>query len=349
MKFKPLQGTAIALAGLLLAGGVSAQSTPAAKPATVAKASAPSKKARVPLLIEQRAIDMIKATSAKLAASGSMSFTAIVDVEYPSKLGPPLAFPVRYEVAMQRPDKLRVLQSGAGAPNEFYYDGKIMMAFLPEANLVAIADAPPTVEAALAQARAAQHSLAQERERLLPLLPVGGQWGGVGAGVGVQQGAHGGGPGQALPGMLAVDVDQVVGQLAQLAHGGRRAIDPGAAFAGGVDGAAQQHGVAFAFEAVVLQPGQGGAGGGEFGADLAALLAFAHPDRLAARAQHELQRVDQDGFAGAGFPRQRGEAGGQVQLQRGHDDEVAQAQVAQRHGSQTPPSFQCSFSRRVKK
>jgi len=153
MKFKPLQGTAIALAGLLLAGGVSAQSTPTAKPATAAKASAPSKKARVPLLIEQRAIDMIKATSAKLAAAGSMSFTAIVDIEYPSKLGPPLAFPVRYDVAMQRPDKLRVIQSGAGAPNEFYYDGKTMMAFLPEANLVAIADAPPTLEAALGLAR----------------------------------------------------------------------------------------------------------------------------------------------------------------------------------------------------
>ncbi len=168
MRFKPLHGTAIALAGLLLAGGVSAQSTPAAKPATVAKASAPSKKARVPLLIEQRAIDMIKATSAKLAASGSMSFTAIVDVEYPSKLGPPLAFPVRYEVAMQRPDKLRVLQSGAGAPNEFYYDGKIMMAFLPEANLVAIADAPPTVEAALAQARSRAEIYFPFTDLLLP-------------------------------------------------------------------------------------------------------------------------------------------------------------------------------------
>lgn len=153
MRFKPLHGTAIALAGLLLAGGVSAQSTPTAKPATAAKASAPSKKARVPLLIEQRAIDMIKATSAKLAAAGSMSFTAIVDIEYPSKLGPPLAFPVRYDVAMQRPDKLRVIQSGAGAPNEFYYDGKTMMAFLPEANLVAIAEAPPTLEAALGLAR----------------------------------------------------------------------------------------------------------------------------------------------------------------------------------------------------
>ena len=168
MRFKPLQGTAIALAGLLLAGSVSAQSASAAKPATAAKTSAPSKKARVPLLIEQRAIDMIKAASAKIAAAGSMSFTAIVDVEYPSKLGPPLAFPVRYDVAMQRPDKLRVLQSGAGAPNEFYYDGKSMMAFLPEANLVAIADAPPTLEAALAQARSRAEIYFPFTDLLLP-------------------------------------------------------------------------------------------------------------------------------------------------------------------------------------
>ncbi len=106
----------------------------------------------MPLLVEQRAIDLIKAASARLAAAKAMSFTAIVDVEYPSKLGPPLAFPVRYDVAMQRPDKLRVLQSGAGPANEFYYDGKLMMAFVPEANLVAVADAPPTIEAALKMA-----------------------------------------------------------------------------------------------------------------------------------------------------------------------------------------------------
>ena len=151
MTLKPLQRTVAALASLLLASSVLAQTAPTPKPAPAAKA-APAKKARVPLLIEQRAIDLIKATSAKLAGAGSMGFTAIVDIEYPSKLGPPLAYPVRYDVAMQRPDKLRVLQSGAGAPNEFYYDGKTMMAFLPEANLVAIADAPPSLEAALQQA-----------------------------------------------------------------------------------------------------------------------------------------------------------------------------------------------------
>jgi len=153
MTFRLLRGSATVVAALLLAGGALAQSAPAAKTAPAAKpAAAKAKKARVPLLIEQRALDVIKAASDKLAAANAMSFTAIVDVEYPSKLGPPLSFPVRYDVAMQRPDKLRVLQSGAGAPNEFYYDGKTMMAYLPDANLVAIADAPPTLEAAIQQA-----------------------------------------------------------------------------------------------------------------------------------------------------------------------------------------------------
>ena len=142
---------AATLSCLVLATSALAQgTTPPAKPAQAAKPAAKAAKPpRVPLLVEPRAIDLIKAASARLAAAKAMSFTAIVDVEYPSKLGPPLAFPVRYDVAMQRPDKLRVLQSGAGAANEFYYDGKLMMAYVPEAHLVAVADAPPTIEAAL--------------------------------------------------------------------------------------------------------------------------------------------------------------------------------------------------------
>jgi hypothetical protein len=133
----------------VLSVGALAQGNPgtAAKPPkSTAKPAAP---ARVPLLIEQRAIDLIKAASSRLAAAQSMAFSAIVDIEYPSKLGPPLAYPVRYDVAMQRPDKLCVLQSGAGAANEFYYDGKAILAYVPEANLVAVAEAPPTLEAAL--------------------------------------------------------------------------------------------------------------------------------------------------------------------------------------------------------
>ena len=136
----------------LLSTAALAQGSPSTAPKPAKSATKPAAQARVPLLIEQRAIDLIKATSARLAAAQSMSFTAIVDVEYPSKLGPPLAYPVRYDVAMQRPDKLRVLQSGAGLASEFYYDGKAMLAYVPEANVVAVADAPPTIEAALRQA-----------------------------------------------------------------------------------------------------------------------------------------------------------------------------------------------------
>ena len=44
---------------------------------------------------------------------------------------------------------LRVIMPGDGPPSEFYYNGTTMMAFAPAENLVAVADAPPTIDAAL--------------------------------------------------------------------------------------------------------------------------------------------------------------------------------------------------------
>ncbi|MGB2664727.1 MAG: DUF2092 domain-containing protein, partial [Candidatus Acidiferrum sp.] len=35
---------------------------------------------------------------------------------------------------------------GDGPPSEFYYDGKMMMAYAPTENLVAVSDAPPTLD-----------------------------------------------------------------------------------------------------------------------------------------------------------------------------------------------------------
>ena len=94
-------------------------------------------------------MDLLKATSARLAAAKSMSFTAVASYEYPSQLGPPILYTVRYDVAMQRPDKFRILIPGDGPASEFYYDGKTMMAYVPAKNLVAVASAPPTIEGAL--------------------------------------------------------------------------------------------------------------------------------------------------------------------------------------------------------
>jgi hypothetical protein len=141
-------------AGLLASAATLAQTPPAeVKQSTPpAKASAPAKKAAAPgfkLVLEPRAMDLLKATSARLAAARSMSFTATVGYEYPSKLGPPIVYTTRYDVTMQRPDKLRIVSPGDGPASEFYYDGKSMVAYAPAENLAAIADAPPTIDAAL--------------------------------------------------------------------------------------------------------------------------------------------------------------------------------------------------------
>jgi len=100
--------------------------------------------ARPPL--EPKAIEILKAACARLAAAHSMSFTAIVTYENPSRLGFPLAYGTKSDVLLQRPDKLRVITLVDGPASEFYYDGKTMMAFAPTENLVAIAAAPPTVD-----------------------------------------------------------------------------------------------------------------------------------------------------------------------------------------------------------
>ena len=158
MKISGNLGRTFALvAGLAVAVMVSAQTPPATAPAKAApaKEAKPAKKpvgAEYKMVLEPRAMDLLKALSAKLAAAKSMSFTAVVGYEYPSKLGPPIVYTSRYDVTMQRPDKLRVLIPGDGPASEFCYDGKVKMAYAPAENLVAIADAPPTVEPALQDA-----------------------------------------------------------------------------------------------------------------------------------------------------------------------------------------------------
>jgi hypothetical protein len=138
------------LASASLACAATTTKPPAAKPAAPA---APVYKMEV----EPRAMDLLKAMSTRLAAAQTLSFTAVVGYEFPSRLGPPIVYTTRYDVAMQRPDRLLVLTLGDGPVSEFYYDGKRMVVFAPTENLAAVSDAPPTVEAML---RAAYQSAA---------------------------------------------------------------------------------------------------------------------------------------------------------------------------------------------
>jgi hypothetical protein len=114
----------------------------------VAKKEAPAPPP-VQMTIEPKAIEILKAACDRMAAAQSMSFTAVVTYENPSRLGPPLAYTTKSEVTLQRPDKLRVITPADGPATEFYYDGKVMMAFAPAENLIAVADAPPTIDGTL--------------------------------------------------------------------------------------------------------------------------------------------------------------------------------------------------------
>ncbi|MFI5000578.1 MAG: DUF2092 domain-containing protein [Reyranellales bacterium] len=102
--------------------------------------------------IEPAALALIKAMSDRLAAARTMSFTAITTYESPARTGEPLAYTTLSEVTLQRPDKLRVLTPGDGPASEFHYDGKTAMAYEPEARLVAVAEAPDTIDKMLVAA-----------------------------------------------------------------------------------------------------------------------------------------------------------------------------------------------------
>ena len=126
------------LGALLLAPAQAQQAQPPAVPPPPAHPA-----------IEPVALEMLKATSQRLAGATSMSFTAVTTYESPARNGQPLYYTTQSDVLLRRPDKLRVITPGDGPAYEFYYDGKHMMAYAPAADPVAVADAPPTIEATM--------------------------------------------------------------------------------------------------------------------------------------------------------------------------------------------------------
>jgi hypothetical protein len=144
--------------GLVLAASIfvvipNAHSNPnAAKKKAKAAAAETSPAPEATPSLEPKALEILKAASSKLAAARTLKFNAIHFYESASRQGHPLAFTTKSEVTLQRPDKLRVNILADGPASEFYYDGKKMMAYAPAENLVATADAPPTIDATLEQA-----------------------------------------------------------------------------------------------------------------------------------------------------------------------------------------------------
>jgi len=134
---------------VLVSGGAYAGEA-ASPPAAVGADSAVQP--AIPLL-EPRAINLLKAASARLASARSMRFTAVVSYENPSRFGQPLVYTTRSDILLQRPDKLQVITSGDGPASEIYYDGGTFVMFSPEENFVSIDDeVPSTIDAVLEKA-----------------------------------------------------------------------------------------------------------------------------------------------------------------------------------------------------
>jgi len=142
-------GALLLALGVLLAVPGKAQPQQAPRTSKPAKPSSKAAARPVEPVLEPKAIDLLKASSSRLAAAHSLTFAAVISYESPSRLGPPLIYTTRSEVTLQRPDKLRVITPGDGPASEFYYNGKTMVAFAPAENLASTAEAPPTIDAAL--------------------------------------------------------------------------------------------------------------------------------------------------------------------------------------------------------
>jgi len=140
---------ALALVAFLTAGVNAAETKQTPKSSKAAKSVSKETPPPVQMGLEPKAIEILKAVCDRLAAAKTMSFTAVVSYESPSRLGTPLIYTTRSEVTLLRPDKLKIITPADGPATEFYYDGKKMTAFAPAENLVAVADAPPTIDEAL--------------------------------------------------------------------------------------------------------------------------------------------------------------------------------------------------------
>jgi len=96
--------------------------------------------------IEPKAMDVLHEACKALSSAKAMSFDALNTYERAARNGQPLFYATLNHVTMQRPDKLRVITPGDGIPDEFYYDGKTIMAYVPSEDFVAVAEAPPTID-----------------------------------------------------------------------------------------------------------------------------------------------------------------------------------------------------------
>ncbi len=102
-----------------------------------------------PAQLEPKALEILKAMSARLASTQGMSFKAVTTYEKPSRAGASLGLWHGGPGQSATTGSPSRDEFGDGPVTEFYYDGKKAYAFERKDNLLAQADAPPTIDATL--------------------------------------------------------------------------------------------------------------------------------------------------------------------------------------------------------
>jgi hypothetical protein len=126
--------------------GLSICGAPPAEAQQIAPVIAPDAPARKPPTIEPKAIELLKAMGQRIAGASSLSFTVRRAFDEISGNGQPLLYMVATDVTLKRPNGLRVITTGDGPREEFYYNGQTMTVYLPGSKLVAVSEAPAKVD-----------------------------------------------------------------------------------------------------------------------------------------------------------------------------------------------------------
>jgi hypothetical protein len=141
-----MKSRSIWLSALAFVGGCALSGLGAFPPAHAEEPAAAPAVKTAPAAIEPKALALLKDMSETLAKASSISFHVRRAFDEPAANGQPLFYFISSEVTLQRPDKLKIVTPGDGPASEFYYDGKEMVLFLPEANLAAVEMAPPKLD-----------------------------------------------------------------------------------------------------------------------------------------------------------------------------------------------------------
>ena len=131
--------------------------------------------------VAPRAEELLRAATGALATAQSLSFRAEVTIDEVAATGQKLQRGGVVNVTARRPDRVYAEHDGDSFHRKFVYDGRSMTIFDVGQSLYASFDAPPTIDAMLAHARAkfgvvlplGEVLVAKPVEKMLPTIESG--------------------------------------------------------------------------------------------------------------------------------------------------------------------------------